>query len=450
VTQSRSAWRKCAVLPMGALVVLFVGVRVRAADLPDLIFGNGFEPCVGLGCSQVVCPEPGQTTSVSGVVYAPNGTLPLPNVVVYVPNDTVEPLAAGAQCARCETPPSGSPLVLATSEADGTFTLGDMPATTNVPLVIQSGKWRRQVTIPAVPPCGDTPLDAETTRLPRSQGEGDIPLIALSTGGAEAWECLLRKTGLDDAEFTVAGGGGRVHLYAGTSGTDRFDPAHGGQTFTDSQTLWNVGANLAPYDMVLLSCEGGQNPVEKPLDAREAMKGYADLGGRVYASHWHNYWVQAGPSPWPTVATWSFLSDLGTITANVNQTFDRGADLAQWLVSVGATGTLGTLSIQETQHTVTAVDATLARKWIYKDTTANGVPTVQYFSFTTPAEAAPEEQCGRFVFSDIHVGGGDSSSTGLGFPSGGCLTPLTATLPHEKALIFMLFDLGVCVGSTRE
>jgi hypothetical protein len=51
-------------------------------------------PCVGLACQQMLCPA-GSTTSVSGIVYAPNGTDPLPNVQVYVPNASVAAFTPG-------------------------------------------------------------------------------------------------------------------------------------------------------------------------------------------------------------------------------------------------------------------------------------------------------------------------------------------------------------------
>src|SRR5882724_4943670 len=60
------------------------------------------DACEGLGCSIVDCTATNQPrTSVSGTVYAPNGSLPLYGVTVYVPVRDPGPLAAGVQCARC-------------------------------------------------------------------------------------------------------------------------------------------------------------------------------------------------------------------------------------------------------------------------------------------------------------------------------------------------------------
>ena len=69
-------------------------MRSRSALLIVPVFamlGFGAEAaaqtCIGSAC-QVTCPG-NATTSVSGVVYAPNGTDPLPNVTVYIPTTAV-------------------------------------------------------------------------------------------------------------------------------------------------------------------------------------------------------------------------------------------------------------------------------------------------------------------------------------------------------------------------
>jgi len=83
---------------------------------------------------------------VSGKVFAPNGTDPLPNVLVYVPNGGAAP-TYGVQSfpsgVQQSAPVSGSPLVQTKTSFDGSFTLTNMPVGSNVPLVMQSGKWRR-------------------------------------------------------------------------------------------------------------------------------------------------------------------------------------------------------------------------------------------------------------------------------------------------------------------
>src|SRR6185436_21092251 len=60
------------------------------------------DACSGLGCMVVNCAGQGiGTTRLSGTVYAPNGTLPLYGVNVYVPNADPGPIGAGLQCDRC-------------------------------------------------------------------------------------------------------------------------------------------------------------------------------------------------------------------------------------------------------------------------------------------------------------------------------------------------------------
>src|SRR4029077_8667528 len=128
----------------------------------------------------------------------------------------------------------------------GRFVLTDVPSGANIPLIISSGKWRRTITIPTVAKSADTPLTAADTHLPKNKSEGNMPKIAISTGSADALECLVRKLGIDDAELGTAGGAHRLHLYTdagagGGQGASKFKNGFtgGSGNFADSTTLWS-------------------------------------------------------------------------------------------------------------------------------------------------------------------------------------------------------------------
>jgi hypothetical protein len=404
----------------------------------DLTVGSGMS-CEGLECQQVMC-DGDVTTTVTGIVYAPEGKTPLYNVVVYVPNAPLDPMPQGASCDQCGSTLSGKPLVTAITDTKGQFVLKNVPVGADIPLVIQVGKWRRQVTLPQVSGCQDNPVDdPELLRLPKNQSEGDIPQIALTTGGADPLECLLRKIGLDDQEFSTADEGtGRVHLYWGYGGAKEYVPGiNGGASFPAAKGFWSTQENLMKYDVVLLACEGGQNPDEKPAEALQAMFEYTKSGGRVFASHWNNYFLHFGPDPFPKTATFNYQPDLpNPVTAFVDTGFPKGQALSDWLVNVGASQVPGEIVIKEAQHTVDAVNPEVSQQWI----TQPDHNSVQYYTFNTPIGLPAEQQCGRVVFSDIHVSSGDQ--IGLPFPDG-CVT--TDMSPQEKALLFMLFDLSSCI-----
>jgi hypothetical protein len=420
----------------------------RAIDaFPDSVFGSSFETCSNYECAQVQCAG-GGTTSISGTVMMPNGMLPLPNVEVYVPNASVAAFVDGPNAPRCDVAPAGHPLVATLTDVNGSFLLKNVPATAGVPVVILAGKWRRQIAIANVPQCTNTALDTSQTRMPTSHNEGDIAHIALATGAADGLECLLRKIGVADTEFSTSAGSGRIHLYAGTSGnaTNHFNATLGGATFASASTLWASSAALSAYDQIMLACDASQNPGNTiPPLALNAMQAYADAGGRVYFAHWQNYWVQSIPA-W-SVATWNNTLAFPTdpITAIVANDFPQAFIEYNWLAANGASVPAGTLSINGSRQTALSVSSP-ARRWLYLNTTSNGQPSVQLFTFTTPVGTATASQSGRVVFTDMHDTG-ETSNASVAFPSGCSTSPMS---PQQKALAYATFDLQRCVGSTQE
>jgi hypothetical protein len=385
--------------------------------LPD---GGDPAACKGIACNVVACPGGGHT-SVSGTVYAPNGSDPLYNVILYVPNAQLSPFPKGVSCDKCGAITSGEPIVTALSDSSGKFTLQDLPAGDNIPLVLQVGRWRRKVIIPHVEACADTPLDVQHTRLPRNKTEGDIPLIALATSPYDPEECILKKIGIDNTEFTVPTEAGRVHIYKGEGAT----LATG--TPPDSSTLWATTANLERYDITMLPCQTSGKPNSA---GRLAIQEYADNGGRVFVTDLSEDVISMGPVPWPSTATFG-VSGSFTNPGLIDTTFPKGQALADWLEATGGTTTKGQLPLVNTYHRFGAPSGA-SQRWIYSST------DTQTYSFNTPVGAATPDQCGRVVYSSFHIANGG----GLVFPSECNTDPLTG---QEKALEFLLFDLAACI-----
>jgi len=411
--------------------------------------------CSAGPCSQVPCAA-GAVTTVTGVVYDPAGKTPLYNAAVYIPKAGVAPLTPGASCDRCDSN-IVNPVVSALTDTHGKFVLQDVPVGSDIPLVIQVGKWRRQVKIPSVAACVDNALtDPNVTRLPRNQSEGDIPKIAIATGGADSMECLPRRMGLDDSEFSTSAGTGRIHLFAGADhvagqandvATKAFAPElNAGVALPPATDLWSTVDALKAYDIVILSCEGGTMEAEKPVAARQALYDYASLGGRLFASHWHRFWFSDGPNPVPSIGTWEDRepAPMDPAVGTIDTSFPKGAALADWLVNVNASTTSGQMQIIQPRDNIQAVDPTLARQWItvQNDNYPNAPTAIQYLSFGAPLGATEDKVCGRAVFTDLHVSATGNDMPGQPFP-GGCEARELSS--QEKAVSFMLFDLSACI-----
>ena len=423
--------------------------------------GGPPDACVGLQCMEVNCNGQGiGTTRLSGTVFAPNGTLPLYNVNVYVPNTDPGPIGAGLECDRCSDQLPGSPVVKTITDEMGHFNLDNVPVAPNIPVVVTVGKWRRQFTVATVNQCMDNPVPVANTTLPKNRNEGDMPNIAISTGSADALECLVRKLGIDDKEISNQAGGGKVQLFAG-NGTDSFAStfANTGNFTKSENALWDSLADLSKFDIVILSCEGQwPSTARAPTTALNALYQYANMGGRVFLSHWHNYWIQNQAAVWPALYTFAQPPGSGdthakSIEADIDQTTDRGMSFYKWLggPQVMALDAKNKLVVNAARDTALTVDTTKATQLVYaQDATGvdeNNNPVtlngVQDSVFTTPNDAPDDQRCGKVVFSDMHVSSGSTSSTGKPYPTGCATGDLT---PQEKALAFIFFDIASCAG----
>jgi hypothetical protein len=407
---------------------------IDAGPPPHLVDGTTGGPppgCKNLQCKEVVCPA-GRPTTITGTALAPRIVLPDPiyDAIVYVPNEPIAPFTKGVACEHCGTRVSGSPVALVLTGSDGRFAIENAPAGDDIPLVIQMGRWRRSVVIPHVTACATTEVSPELTHLPRTKAEGDIPQMAIASGKLDPMECLLRKIGIDDSEFTLPTSPGRVHFYV-QNGMDL------GARAPAASTLWSDLETLERYDIVLLPCEGEENL--KPAPATQNVIDYTSAGGRLFTTHFGYVWIDKAQAPFPSTAAWDLNQEPyppDPLAGFVDTSFAKGKAMADWLRTVGASTSYGQIEIHEPREDVNSVKTPPSQGWI----SSYYPPSAQHFSFDTPIGASEADQCGKVVFSDFHVV--SNETTGSTFPIDCVDGPLTA---QEKVLEFMFFDLASCV-----
>jgi hypothetical protein len=242
-------------------------------------------------------------------------------------------------------------------------------------------------------------------------------------------------------------------------------PAMAGAPESD-KTLWDSADHLMPYDVVLLSCEGGETYNANP----SALEQYLNAGGRTFASHYHYAWFSgpitstgnnrySAPPDWGNaLADWTALGSgfadqsNGVIVQTLNGSsnpFPKGVALYQWLGQSGALGALNAPAhevpiFQPRFNSVVGPGNKPSQPWINDDATASTL----YFSFDTPVNASVDpstglpKYCGRGVFSALHVAGSPTTHDHPPPPAGCDAVDLS---PQEKVLEFMLFDLSSCV-----
>lgn len=465
-----------------------------------------FEACVGgitgptrcqAGAGGPTCPLCGavpnctgrpQVTRLVGRVVTPGRTdgdqanqVGVPNAYVYIlrSNDPATLPAIptgiptnGTRCDRCDQQELGPILGAATTNATGGYVIeGNVPVGQEFVLVVKVGKFRRAVrhTIPAASACTTINLPAQLpanpTRLPRHMTDGlavNIPKIAITTGIIDAMECVFSKMGLANSEFgnpgPTANAAARLHMYRGGPAAAPGGASMDGSTPHDSALYPNLARMLA-YDMVVADCEGQQfDGAFAERDAYGAnVREFVNRGGRLFASHLSFSWLhENGTTPYAAgtaiqtglgpAATWdpgiyTDTSGTGQISRGRPRASPRIQTFADWAAAYGVAGPPNyTFNITDPRSNNTGLGAS-TEEFVHR---TNGNQRTQQLSFNTPYGAPAAAACGRVAYSGFHVtaGGGDAPYANAVFPNH-CGGNLTA---QEKVLLFMLFDLGACVG----
>jgi hypothetical protein len=247
---------------------------------------------------------------------------------------------------------------------------------------------------------------------------------------------------------------------------------------------WTVTAAplLNNYDLVMLPCDGGDEYHSWSWDknygdfnddaGRKNLVSYANVGGRVFTSHWGREWIERADTnlptgPFPNVATWlgvqpssganppypsscaPYASGGGCNPADPTTGFfdtasanPRPTRLANWMGLAAVSGNATTMTINGARYDVTAV-TTSSVDFVDANSDNGGEKVhdvVQDFTFDTPLGSA--SPLGRVMFTDMHLASGTTTGN---FPSN-CPAQGTALSSQEDAAEFLLFDLGDCVS----
>jgi hypothetical protein len=412
------------------------GVLVTESGItipPTVTEGGTIATCTGMQCQvDWTCAMNSQTT-LTGTVYDPAMQNPLYNAYVYIPVDpnpaNLPAFSTGASCDAC----SGTTLnAVAVTQTDvyGNFTLTNVPTTAlapnnPIPLVVQMGKWRRVQMLTSVPDCQSTAVPNDSSRLPRSKFDGynnqaDIPRMALASGSADPFECMMLRMGIDPAEFQVPGSGSRRIDFYVANGLQY----QGGGAPNYSQLVGST-ATLDGYDVVLLPCEGVEDDGNNKY--ADNVAAYTLTGGRMFTTHYGYTWLATpsggaahatnpatgNPNIFYPVANWNFDYQGGSCTGQIDTGFPKGQAFETWMDSLPApnAGAVvnGAFAITSPRHDVDSVNTAYATEWIH-DTSWES-PKPLSMTLNTPlgagigdagADGGPAA-CGRVVYSDFHV-----------------------------------------------
>lgn len=370
---------------------------------------------------------------VSGKVTAPEGTVPIRGALVYLTSTPPPDIPSGAYCDTCVrlTPYDG----YGYSNSDGTF---DVPvyATGTQYLVTQKGQFRRvrQIEVTA----GDQTVSADLTRLPpkNDAAAGDtIPKIAMINGGYDHIDQSLAKLGV--TEF-YRYGDGPINIGGTPPGI---------KTGKSMTALTQNLAEMSGYHIALMPCaafgktdkpDGGFTCGTPGSTSKKTFSDYVNAGGKLYVT---DFSYEAVRQTWPNFVTWydDTMKPLDGTSKGWGTACRPGPEktqgeakdpgLADWLTTIGHANL-------ELEGSYTRIHSVSPQPGVDPEGNPTTItPKVWMTSKINgqdlPATVSFEQKCGRVLFSTYHCEGSAGSSQ---------------LLAQEKALLYILLEVGVCVG----
>jgi hypothetical protein len=426
---------------------------------------DGGAACEGLECKVASCP-PGGETIVRGRVTAPNGVDPIRDAIVYVPvSGAPSEFPQGVACEVCNNPVGGRTVTQAYTDIDGNFELRRVPVTASTPIVIQKGRWRRTATL-SVNKCQSHDLGVEQARLPRNQGEGGMPRMAVAVGDYDAIECVLRHVGIDRGEFTSPAQAGTVHLYDNEYPEGIGRPGPGAPGGVNVSTLLRDLNKMLQYHLIFLNCAETTYSADLLREAgvKKNLVDYVSRGGRLYTTDWsYDYIQQPAPfspficfnddKPCTDTAPHGFAAATAPgrgggpepFTAVVNQSTPSGKALATWLSRLDLTpkildGKFQVVDLLPDWVLIRQTAADMGRfpstTWLTGTVKNQNRPMTVTFDYPVP----PAQSCGKVLYSSYHT---REHTDRLAFPR---YCPAGKMIPQEYVLEFLIFEISSCVG----
>jgi len=418
---------------IGFMTSAFVAVACSAGggdsgfnNNPSTDGGTGGSNTGGSGGSGgMINPDSGKmdapptVATLEGRVVAPEGTIPISSALVYLSDTPPAPIPDGVFCDECVQ--LGADDEYALTSPDGTFSLSAY-STGPQYLIVQKGQFRKVRNIDVA--AGSQQVDPEFTRLPgrmnKAAGE-DIPKMAVIVGQWDAIEVSLAKLGL--AEL-VTGPYGFQTVNPDTAGFTMVQPMQNPDNYLKD---WNL---LSQFHIVFIPCSGSDGTTctdtlpDNP-QVQENLQRFVNEGGKLYVTDYSYEYVRR---PWPGFVTWDSENPAtGSACLTGDYTAPATVDdpeMKEWLAAQG----IFDFEVEANWTRITSLHTQPGLD--PQGATVDITPTAWVKGNGNPCTISFQERCGRVLFSTYHTEGNGNS--GL--------------LAQEKALLYVLLEVGVCVG----